>query len=219
MFRGLIIAAWLTAFIAMMTLVFLHRQSGEHVQSAGAPQAAPLGAQLVYPTTQLFFSCNGDYKRDGGGPGGSSPDWAHDAHKETASLILDETKQSVRFTTGNIHHMLFDSQRGGSDIKKQCPELELDAEKRHVGHSFLFGCSDVFSDETSMWFKSEEIHRTTYPESKTSEQTHTLEGKLDRVTGHLKVEGYSRFELDSKPDEWTSEVWDMTCKKVDKPLF
>jgi hypothetical protein len=38
MFRGLIIAAWLTAFIATMTLAFMHRQSGSWAQNSVPPQ-------------------------------------------------------------------------------------------------------------------------------------------------------------------------------------
>jgi hypothetical protein len=169
---------------------------------------------LFTAATQLFFSCSGDYTGDWS-PERPGATVTHETYKDTASLMLDQTDQTIIFKTSKNNYSY---QRDKYDMKnkkgKSCDEIKREAQISRM--PLPHACGDVWSDETSLSFS----YKYEFNEPDRGYQNiDTITGDLNRITGKLKAKIWIANTQNHEHTGWAKGEWDMTCKKVDKPLF
>ena len=151
----------------------------------------------------------------------------------TASLMIDETKQSLLFRpSGDVVPADFTKSADDVAHHRSCQDIMRADWERNIKfkiYSYPSMCADISSDDTHFHFNAKDYDGD--PQKILSYSRYEWNGNLDRVTGHLEVSlladnlqistgpgGISNGDGTFSPrvKSGGSYQWDMICKKVDK---
>jgi hypothetical protein len=163
-------------------------------------------------STQLFFACSGQYTSDWSPVGGSNVT-NHDSNKETASLMLDVKNRNFEFKPGDVHKASW-----GFSGSVEIPTKDGIC-RPYVGPTMTSEYCGEFSS-SDQEFRFAYRHNTEETGKKFENSNYEwINGQLDRLTGHFSLTVTLINWLHDKRNGSAYSVYDMTCKKTDKPLF